>query len=76
MSGYRMSVPFDWRGAVRESGLSQVEVARRAEVSASYLSDVVNGRRVPPLETAHRIALACGSGLPSIPMDAGLADHD
>src|SRR3982750_2065660 len=41
-----------------EVGLTQAEVAHRAAVSPSYLSDVERGRRVPALDVLDRIARA------------------
>ena len=41
-------------------GISQVELARRAERSASYICDVERGRRKPNLSTVAIIAHALG----------------
>ena len=63
--GYRISlfIEVDWEDLVGKSKESQKELARRANVSAQYLNDVMYGRRIPPVETAYRIARACGQPL-------------
>lgn len=38
--------------------LSQAELAKRAEISVSYVSMLERGQRCPPLETLDRLALA------------------
>lgn len=46
------------RKARTESGVSLREVARRALISAPYLSDIERGHRFPPYTTACRISAA------------------
>jgi transcriptional regulator with XRE-family HTH domain len=43
-----------------ETQQQQQEIARRANISPSYMSDIVNGKRIPPLETALAIGDAMG----------------
>ena len=43
--------------------LSQASLAKRAEISVSYLSLLERSRRDPPLSTLHRIASALGMPL-------------
>ncbi len=43
-----------------ETNQQQQEIARRANISPSYMSDIVNGKRIPPLETAFAIGDAIG----------------
>lgn len=44
----------------RERGLSQEELAHRAEVHQTYLSGVETGRRNPSVKVVERIANALG----------------
>lgn len=46
------------------------EVARHAGISASYLSDIERGRRVPPVETLQRIAITLDVPVSSLDKDA------
>jgi transcriptional regulator with XRE-family HTH domain len=46
------------RARRHEVGLTQAEVAARASVSPTYLSDVERGRRIPALDMLDRIARA------------------
>jgi transcriptional regulator with XRE-family HTH domain len=46
------------RARRHEVGLTQAEVAVRASVSPTYLSDVERGRRIPALDMLDRIARA------------------
>lgn len=41
-----------------DRGLSQEEVARKAEVSVSYVSMLERGERTPPLDTLEHLAKA------------------
>ena len=44
----------------RQKGLSQEEVAHRAEVHQTYLSGVETGKRNPSIKVVERIATALG----------------
>lgn len=44
----------------REKGLSQEDLAHRAEVHQTYLSGLENGRRNPSIKVVERIADALG----------------
>lgn len=51
---------------LRENGISQAELARRAEVSESTVSNIVNKRCTPSIDTADRIAKAMGCTLTAL----------
>lgn len=53
--------------ARRASGLSQIEVARRAGTSRPTLSAYEHGRRNPTLDTLERVLAANGQELVSVP---------
>ena len=48
------------RHARDEAGLSQEEVAARAKIDRSYLSQLENGRKSPTLELLMRVCKAIG----------------
>ncbi len=52
------------RSAIKQSGLSMFEVARRAEISYSRVHDLVNGRTAAAnADTLGKIIAACGADL-------------
>ena len=46
--------------ARRARGLTQHDVARASGIDQPNISAIENGRRVPSVETMHRLLLACG----------------
>lgn len=56
----RLRVGLNVQNARRDRGLSQEELAARADVNQSYLSDIERGRRNPSLLVLARIAGALG----------------
>ena len=56
----RERVGLNLQNARRQSGLSQEELAHRAEVHQTYLSGVERGKRNPSLLVLQRIAHALG----------------
>ncbi|WP_367998669.1 helix-turn-helix transcriptional regulator [Shimia thalassica] len=50
---------------VCRSGLSRTDWAKRLEISKSYMSDLLNGKRIPSLEVAVRIERATGGAVPA-----------
>lgn len=50
----------------RARGLSQEELAHRAEVHPTYLSGVERGRRNPTVVVLQRIAVALGSDIEQV----------
>jgi transcriptional regulator with XRE-family HTH domain len=57
----RLVVGKNVRAAREAVGLSQEELAHRAEVHVTYLSGVENGRRNPTIMVVGRIAAALGT---------------
>ncbi len=52
------------RSAIKQSGLSMFEVARRAKISYSRVHDLVNGRTAAAnADTLGKIIAACGADL-------------
>lgn len=51
------------RQMIRDSGLSQAEICRRAEVDAAAVSRFMNGERGLSLETLERLAMVLGFDL-------------
>lgn len=47
----------------RERGLSQEELAHRAEIHQTYLSGVERGKRNPSVSVLQRIAVALGADI-------------
>lgn len=43
-----------------EKGIKQIELARMAGISNTYLSDIESGRTIPSLKTLTKIARALG----------------
>lgn len=54
------------RAALAEADLTQGEFAKLIGTSTAAVSRYVSGRRVPRIETAHRIADALGVGLDAL----------
>ena len=54
------------RAALAEADLTQGEFAKLIGTSTSAVSHYVSGRRIPRIETAHRIADALGVGLDAL----------
>ena len=54
----RARVGLNLQQARRERGLSQEELAHRADVHQTYLSGVERGRRNPTVTVLHKIAAA------------------
>ncbi|WP_431197557.1 helix-turn-helix transcriptional regulator [Shimia thalassica] len=50
---------------VCRSGVSRTDWAKRLEISKSYMSDLLNGKRIPSLEVAVRIERATGGAVPA-----------
>lgn len=49
------------RETLSEKGMSQNEFARRCEVSAAHMSNVMNGKRQPRLDLLHRMCEVLGA---------------
>ncbi|HTP78847.1 MAG TPA: helix-turn-helix transcriptional regulator [Bacteroidota bacterium] len=47
-------------------GITQEELAERAELHRTYITDIERGTRNPTLETMWNIALALGTNLPTL----------
>ena len=60
------------RTAREALGLSQEEVAARARLNTSYLSQIERGRKSPSLEVLVRIAGAVNLSLPDLFADRGV----
>ncbi len=52
-----------------EHGITQVELARRANVPAPNINRILNGKQVPQMDTAEKIAAAIGFELRLIPSE-------
>ncbi len=59
------------RAAIRQSGLSQGEVARRAEIDPGQVSRFLHGTRSLTLATAEKVAAALGLKLTLTPTRKG-----
>ena len=51
------------------SSLSQAELARKADITPSYLSLIEKGKRNPSLKLLRRISAVCGVPLPLLMVD-------
>jgi transcriptional regulator with XRE-family HTH domain len=58
-----MDVPATLRDARRQAGLSQAELARRAETSQATVSAYESGRKSPSVATLDRLLAATGTRL-------------
>lgn len=56
MSADRLTFADFLRNLRKSDGFTLREVSRRAKISASYLSDIELGRRLPSIEVAQRLA--------------------
>jgi transcriptional regulator with XRE-family HTH domain len=62
----RERVGFNLQRLRREKGLSQEELADRAEVHQTYLSGVERGKRNPTITVLQRIAEALGADIENL----------
>ncbi len=62
----RERVGFNLQRLRREKGLSQEELADRAEIHQTYLSGVERGKRNPTITVLQRIAEALGADIEDI----------
>ena len=58
MEGYNMVLGSIIREVRVHKGMKQIELAKKAEISNTYLSDIENQRTSPSLKTLSRIANA------------------
>ena len=58
MEGYKMVLGSIIREVRVHKGMKQIELAKKAEISNTYLSDIENERTSPSLKTLSRIANA------------------
>ncbi len=65
-----MAVRSTLRLAIRVSGLTQRELARRAYISEAHLANIIAGRKNPSLRLARRLGLLVG-----LPTDELFADE-
>lgn len=61
---YKASILGDYiKGYLKKNKMSQGELAKKADVSESTISDIIRGERNPTIDTVDRIAGACGHTL-------------
>lgn len=70
MRGIENVLPVNIQRKRRESGLTQMKLAEKANIGLTYVAQIEQGKKLPTLKTLENIARALGTSMDILVMDA------